>query len=101
MLSKQNFTNKFLRNIRRKYVNIYSVVFLLLMEWCERGDELSRDILEWLGNNKESKLVEEASEMVDGLDTIWDKEGRDIIDEKMLEAGKHQKTEDVQGPQVQ
>ena len=85
MLSKQNFTNKFLRNIQRKYVNIYSVVFLLLMEWCERGDELSRDILEWLGNNKESKLVEEASEMVDGLDTIWDKEGRDIIDEKMLE----------------
>ena len=44
------------------------------MEWCDRGDDLCRDILEWLGNNKEARLVEEAAEMVDGLDTLWEKE---------------------------
>ena len=45
-------------------------------EWCERG---------WTLSNSEAKLVEENAEMVDGLDTLWEKEGRDIVDESILE----------------
>ena len=54
-------------------------------EWCERGWTLRSEILEWLSSNSEAKLVEESAEMVDGLDTLWEKEGRDRVDEKILE----------------
>ena len=53
--------------------------------WCERGWTLKSEILEWLSSNSEAKLVEEAAEMVDGLDTLWEKEGRDKTDEGILE----------------
>ena len=48
--------------------------------WCERGWTLRSEILEWLSSNSEAKLVEEAAEMVDGLDTLWEKDGRDKTD---------------------
>ena len=54
-------------------------------EWCERGWTLRSEILEWLSSNSEAKLVEENAEMVDSLDTLWEKEGRDRVDEKILE----------------
>ena len=41
--------------------------------------------MEWLFNNSEAKLVEETADMVDGRDTLWEKEGRDQIDEEILE----------------
>ena len=47
--------------------------------------DLRSEILEWLSSNSEAKLVEEAAEMVDGLDTLWEKDGRDKTDEEILE----------------
>ena len=56
------------------------------METCyERGWPRRKEILEWLFNNSEAKLVEEAAYMVDGRDTLWEKEWRDQIYEEIFE----------------